>query len=68
MIEEAELVTKAQTIEAFAYASPQKNRLVGTPGLEDTMQYIRETLLDLDYYDLYRQDFELDYGGRKVKT
>ncbi|KAL2289334.1 hypothetical protein FJTKL_02337 [Diaporthe vaccinii] len=36
-IEEAELIAKAETIEAFAYKSPDKNRLVGTPGFEDTM-------------------------------
>lgn len=67
-IEEAELMTKAQSIEAFAYASPDKNRLVGTPGLEDSMQYIWDILDDLDYYDLSRQWFDFDFGGEKIKT
>lgn len=67
-IEEAALVTTAQTIEAFAYASPEQNRLVGTPGLEDSMQYIWDTLDDLDYYDLTRQWFEFDFDGVKTKT
>ncbi|KAK7699592.1 hypothetical protein SLS64_011546 [Diaporthe eres] len=45
LIEEAELIAKAETIEAIAYASPDKNRLVGTPGFEDTMwNIIAETL------------------------
>ncbi|KAG6355393.1 hypothetical protein INS49_003355 [Diaporthe citri] len=58
-IEEAELVSKAQTIEAFAYAYPEKNRLPGTPGFEDTMQYIWDILDDLDYYDLSRQRYNI---------
>lgn len=61
-------MTKAQTIEAFAYASPDKNRLVGTPGLEDSMQYIWDILDDLDYYDLSRQWFDFDFDGEKIKT
>ena len=67
-IDEAELVGKAQTIESFAYASPEENRFVGTSGLEDSMQYIWETLDDLDYYDLSRQWFEFDYLGEQIKT
>lgn len=61
-------MTKAHTIEAFAYASPDKNRLVGTPGLEDSMQYIWDILDDLDYYDISRQWFEFDFNGEKIKT
>lgn len=67
-IDESELVSKAQTIEAFAYASPDKNRFIGTQGLDYTMQYIWETLEDLDYYDLSRQWFELEYLGERIKT
>lgn len=61
-------MSKAQTIEAFAYASPDKNRFIGTPGFEDTMQYIWDTLDDLNYYNLTRQDFEVNYGGKITKT
>lgn len=68
MIEEAELVSKAQTIEAFAYASPEKNRFVGTRGLENTMEYILETLDVLDYYDLFREFYEFDLDGVRIKT
>lgn len=68
LIEESELMVKAHTIESFAYASPEQNRLVGTPGFEQTMAYILGTLGDLDYYDLYRQWFEFDFNGERIKT
>lgn len=59
----------AQVIESFAYASPEKNRLIGTPGLEDSMQYIWDTLEELDYYDLSRQWFDCEgFNGMKIKT
>lgn len=61
-------MVKAHTIESFAYASPEQNRLVGTPGFMDTMQYIWETLEDLDYYDLSRQWFEFDFNGERIAT
>lgn len=61
-------MTKALTIEAFAYASSEQNRLVGTPGLADSMQYIWDTLADLDYYDLSRQWFLFELNGKKMKS
>lgn len=61
-------MTKALTIESFAYASPDRNRLVGTPGLENSMQYIWDTLADLDYYDLSRQRFSFGFNGTRVES
>ncbi|KAK2601352.1 hypothetical protein N8I77_010807 [Diaporthe amygdali] len=68
LIDEGELASKAETIEAFAYASPEKNRYIGTAGLESSLQYIWDTLDDLDYYDLTRQSFEFTQRGRTFQT
>lgn len=61
-------MTKAQTIEAFAYASPARNRFVGTPGFDNSMQYIWDTLADLDYYDLERQWFRTRLDGHMIDS
>lgn len=68
LIDEGELASKAETIQAFAYASPEKNRYIGTAGLESSLQYIWDTLDDLDYYDLTRQSFEFTQRGRTFQT
>ncbi|KAL1863042.1 hypothetical protein Daus18300_008198 [Diaporthe australafricana] len=61
LIDEAELVVKAETIQAFAYGFPERNRLIGTPALDLSMQLIWDTLDEFDYFDLSRQDFEANW-------
>lgn len=53
------LLERAQKLEDFAYASEQRNRLIGTPGHNDTINYIYDTLNALDgYYDVELQPFD----------
>lgn len=61
LIDEAELIAKAETIQSFAYGFPEGNRLIGTPALELSMQWIWDTLDELDYFDLSHQDFIADW-------
>lgn len=56
-IEQSKLVDKAKIIQEFAYASPGKNRFLGTPGLQNTTDYIVSTLNDLNYYHVKTDDF-----------
>lgn len=62
----------ANAVQGFAYASPDKNRFIGTPGLDDTMEMI-ENQLDgrngwiPDFYDLSRDYFEYRYNGEVLK-
>ncbi|KAI3400713.1 hypothetical protein diail_1922 [Diaporthe ilicicola] len=70
LIDEAELVTKAASIQGLAYATPDRNRLVGTPGLKYSMQYIWDALAELDYYHLFPHcfDFETEENSEMTRT
>ncbi|KAH7073663.1 hypothetical protein BKA63DRAFT_472031 [Paraphoma chrysanthemicola] len=52
------LLAGAQQLEDFAYASEERNRLIGSPGHNDTIYWIKDTLEALDgYYNVSLQEF-----------
>ncbi|KAL9116302.1 MAG: hypothetical protein Q9187_007173, partial [Circinaria calcarea] len=51
------LLAKANVLQGFADATPEKNRLVGGAGHIATVDYLYNTLAALDYYDVQRQEF-----------
>jgi hypothetical protein len=52
------LLAHSQKLEDFAYATPQRNRLIGTKGHNDTIQYLYDTLSSLNgYYKVELQPF-----------
>ncbi|KAL9112651.1 MAG: hypothetical protein Q9187_007747, partial [Circinaria calcarea] len=51
------LLAKANVLQGFADATPEKNRLVGGAGHIATVDYLYDTLAALDYYDVQRQEF-----------
>ena len=52
-----DLLAYEQQLEDFAYATPERNRLIGTPGHDNTINYLYDTVSQLGYYDVYRQPF-----------
>ena len=60
----SELLAKAKHLEGLAYATPQRNRLIGTPGHEATVAWIKETIEKFpDYYTVSLQPFDLAVGA-----
>ncbi|KAL8420599.1 hypothetical protein RB594_003404 [Gaeumannomyces avenae] len=57
------LMSKAQILEDHAYSTPQRNRVVGSPGLEASLKYIKDTVTALDYYDVTTQEFTVLGAG-----
>lgn len=51
-----DLLAYERTLEGFAYSSATRNRLIGTPGHEETVQYLYNTVSSLGY-DVYLQPF-----------
>jgi len=52
------LLAGAQQLEDFAYASEERNRFIGSPGHNDTIYWLKETLESLDgYYNVSLQEF-----------
>ncbi|KAF2462418.1 hypothetical protein BDY21DRAFT_331354 [Lineolata rhizophorae] len=58
-ISEDALLEKSQTLEDFAYSYPDRNRLAGSEAHNDTVDFLYDTLVALDYYDVYKQPFNL---------
>src|SRR5690348_5123762 len=57
-ITRANLLKGAQQLEDFAYASKERNRLIGSPGHNDTVYWLKSTLESLDgYYSVSLQEF-----------
>lgn len=56
-------MSKAQILENHAYSTPQRNRVVGSPGLEASLKYIKDTVTALDYYDVTTQEFTVLGAG-----
>lgn len=59
LILESELMAKAQMFEDFAYSTEQRNRVLGSPGLNSSLQYVLDTLNSLNYYDVTTQYFNI---------
>jgi hypothetical protein len=52
------LLAGAQQLEDFAYASEERNRFIGSPGHNDTVYWLKDTLESLDgYYNVSLQEF-----------
>ncbi|TVY37531.1 putative leucine aminopeptidase [Lachnellula subtilissima] len=59
----SELLKKAKILEDFAYSTPERNRLIGTPGHNATVNWIKDTIAQFpDYYTYYLEAFELSLG------
>ncbi|KUJ17171.1 putative leucine aminopeptidase 2 [Mollisia scopiformis] len=48
----SELLDKGRILQDFAYATEGRNRYIGTPGHNATVNYLVDTLDALDYYDV----------------
>ena len=62
---ESALFDKARTLLGFAYATPQRNRLVGNPGHYATLDYIYEMVRATGYYNVSKQSFEMLVSGEE---
>ncbi|KAG8161227.1 hypothetical protein KVR01_009491 [Diaporthe batatas] len=72
LVEEEQLLGLAQAIQEFAYESPERNRFIGTPGLDKTMDLIERSLNgqfgdEFDYYDVSRDYFKYKHKGEVLK-
>ena len=64
-----ELVAGEQQLQNFAYAYPGGNRVFGSPGHNDTVFFLYDTLKATGYYDVSLQEFvELFSGGDATLT
>lgn len=62
----SELLKKGRILQDFAYATPGRNRLIGTPGHQSTVDYLVNTLKALDYYDVSTQAFNVSTSAGNV--
>lgn len=59
----SELKAKAQQLEALAYATPQRNRIIGSPGHNATINWIVDAIKKYpEYYTYSLQPFDLRLG------
>lgn len=57
------LLSKAKHLEGLAYATTERNRIIGSPGHEATVEWIQAELAKhADYYDVYLQPFDYLIG------
>jgi len=64
-----ELLSGAEQLQAFADAHPGGNRVFGSPGHNDTVNFLADTLVATGYYDVEVQEFvELFSGGNASLT
>ncbi|KAH7077960.1 hypothetical protein BKA63DRAFT_542222 [Paraphoma chrysanthemicola] len=61
------LYAKAEKLQEIAYATPGKNRVIGSPGHEATVAWIQSNL-DTSYYDVTLQGVELSVGINATLT
>lgn len=63
-IEVENLRAKAQDLEDIAYATPDRNRVIGSEGHNNTVTYLVESIEALgDYWTVYRQPFTALYSN-----
>jgi carboxypeptidase Q len=53
----SELLKKGQLFQDFAYATEGRNRVIGSPGHNATVNYLINTISALNYYDIEVQPF-----------
>lgn len=58
-----ELVSGSQQLQDFAYAYPERNRVFGGQGHNDTVNFLAEVLEQTGYYDVTIQPFVELYSG-----
>ena len=59
----SELLKKAKVLEGLAYATPQRNRVIGSPGHNATVNWIKSTIEKYpEYYTVSLQPFDLSLG------
>lgn len=66
LITQEALMAKAQLFEDFAYSTAERNRVVGSPGLDSSLQYVVDTLTALDYYNVTTQNFTIPQGSSSL--
>ena len=58
MLLRSNLLAKARILEGFAYATPERNRVFGSPGHNATINYLYDQIAALsDYYTVELQPF-----------
>jgi carboxypeptidase Q len=55
----SELLKKGQRFQDFAYSHAGRNRVIGSPGLNLTINYVADTLKATGYYDVSFQEFKV---------
>jgi hypothetical protein len=69
VIQRSNLHAKAQHLQDIAYATPGRNRLIGTKGHNDTINWIHDTIAQFpDYYTLKLQPFNILMGKSALLT
>lgn len=71
IIDSSDLWEKAKILEGFAYSTPERNRVFGSPGHNSTLNWIYNSIKALgDYYDVEFQPFVELYtnGNASVKA
>lgn len=53
------LLAGAQTLEDFAYSYPNGTRIIGSPGHNDTIYWLKDELEATGYYDVALQTFSV---------
>ena len=53
----SELLKKGNILQDFAYSHPGRNRYIGSPGHNATVNYLVDTLTKTGYYDVAVQPF-----------
>ena len=63
MVTRDELAEHSQKLQDIAYATEGRNRVFGSPGHVNTVEYLKENLEALDgYYDIQLQPFNALYA------
>jgi len=64
----SELLKKGQTLQDFAYATEGRNRYIGTPGHNATVNYLVDTLTATGYYDIEVQPFTVPSASANLSV
>jgi hypothetical protein len=57
------LLSKAKKLESIAYSTAERNRVIGSPGHNATINYIKDTIASFpSYYSYSLQPFDLSLG------
>lgn len=63
-VKESALFKRGQKLQDIAYATPERNRLTGTLGHNNSVKYIHETLKSLgDYYDITLEPLNVPFSS-----